>query len=115
MRAAHKAPRNILIGHAYYTVKYDKHLSENSEAIGLTGPETQRILLDPQVGADVERETLLHELIHAICFQAGLRLEGEPFQKTKVEEKVVWTVAPKILELLRDNPELVEFLLESGG
>jgi hypothetical protein len=111
MRSAHKAPRNILIGHAYFTVKYDKHLSDNSEAVGLTGPETQYILLDPKLGPDVERETVLHEAMHAIYFQSGLRLQS--WHKDKVEEQLIWAMAKGVIELLRNNPEMVEYILES--
>jgi hypothetical protein len=111
MRAAHKAPRNILIGHAYYTVKYDKSLNANAGALGVTGTETQQIHLDPQMGPDVERETLLHECLHGCWYQTLLDRQ----YRDKQEEDIIYTMAPKILELLRSNPELVEFLLESGG
>lgn len=110
MREVRKPPATILIGHAYFDIAFDPHLNEDSDAVGLTGPETQRILLDPKLGPDVERETVLHEALHGIYFQAGLRLE--PWSKDKVEEKIIWSMAPKILELLKDNPELVEYLLE---
>jgi hypothetical protein len=110
MRAASKPPPSILIGHAYFTVKFDKHLSENSEAVGLTGPETQYILIDPKLGPDVERETVLHEAMHGIFFQSGLRLQS--WHKDKIEEQIIWSMAKGVFELLRSNPELCEYLLE---
>lgn len=111
MREVSKPPASILIGHAYFDVQFDEHLNEDSDAVGLTGPETQRILLDPKLGPDVERETVLHECLHGVFFQAGLRLE--PWHRDKVEEKIIWSIAPRILSLLKDNGELLEYLTES--
>lgn len=110
MREVCKPPACVLIGHAYFNIQFDPHLNEDSEAVGLTGPETQRILIDPKLGPDVERETVLHECLHGIYFQAGLRLEQ--WSRDKIEEKIIWSMAPRILELLKDNPELTEYLLK---
>jgi hypothetical protein len=109
MRTAHKAPRNILIGHAYYTVKYDKSLNANAGALGVTGTETQQIHLDPQMGPDVERETLLHECLHGVFYQTLLQRQ----YKDKQQEDIIYALTPGIVMLLRSNPDLVEYLLES--
>lgn len=108
MRAARKPPKTVLIGHAYYEIKFDKNISADAGALGLTGTETQRILLDPQMGPDVERETVLHEAMHGIWYQTLLDRQ----YRDKQEEDIIYTLAPRILELLKDNPELVEYLLE---
>lgn len=58
-----------------------------------------------------QRETLLHESLHAILWSAGgatlLGLDDEH------EERLVTLLSPWLLAMLRDNPAVVEFLLAS--
>lgn len=58
--------------------------------------------LPPALLADV----VLHEAIHAIFFAYGI-------PKKLKEERVALSLSGPILILLRDNPKLVEWLLES--
>jgi len=48
------------------------------------------------------RDTLLHEIIHAVSDSI----------KLKLKEKQVHALACALLAVLRDNPELVEYLLK---
>jgi hypothetical protein len=61
------------------------------------------------MGPDVARETFLHEAMHGMWYQTLLDRQ----YRDKQEEDIIYSLAPKILEFLRDNPEAVEFLLES--
>lgn len=57
---------------------------------------------------DVERETFMHELLHAVFDQNGLAHEwGE-----EVTESATRRTSPVLLALLRDNPKLIAFLMK---
>ncbi len=55
---------------------------------------------------DLESETTLHETLHAIFAAAEIGLAY------KQEEELVCKLSPWLLMTLRDNPELVEYLLK---
>lgn len=56
---------------------------------------------------DKARETLLHEVLHAVIGTARI----EPFGDHEAEEQVVGQLAPHLLAVLRDNPALVAALI----
>lgn len=66
-----------------------------------------RITVNPARPEQVQRDTLLHEVLHAIGALTGLRAElGD-----EAEERVVSRLGSALLDTLRRNPELVEYLL----
>lgn len=54
------------------------------------------------------RETLLHEVIHAAMRACGIANDLDDTE----EERIVNRLTKVLLPALRDNPELVEFLLD---
>jgi len=107
MDLLHEISKITLSPHVF-TVYVRKGLAAESEAVGLTLPETQNIYLDADLGPGVERETLLHECLHGLWYSTQLERKFKDDQ----EEDVIYTLAPRILALLRDNPELVKWLTE---
>lgn len=65
----------------------------------------QRIDIDPAQGGDGRADTLLHELLHAAWYVAGIT----EFT-SKQEERVVGALSPLLLDVLRRNPKLVQEL-----
>lgn len=72
---------------------------------GYTHVSASLIVLDPDVSSQFRRETLWHEVKHAVANVVGL--EGK-----LSEEEVLQKVSPMELAVLRDNPELVIYLTE---
>lgn len=66
----------------------------------------QLITIDEGLGDDQQKDTVLHELTHA-----ALRIMGAGLSDA-TEEKVVGTLAPLFLDILRSNPALVKWLTE---
>ena len=58
-----------------------------------------------------QRDTLLHEAMHAIFWCSGMK-NNEGFS-SDAEERIIRVLAPWLLALLRDNPDLLAFLLEN--
>ena len=54
------------------------------------------------------QETIFHELIHALMFQTELEHLFTDDQK----EQLCRGLAPRLLALVQDNPQLVRFLTE---
>ena len=65
-------------------------------------------MLRPDQGADQKADTLLHEVLHAIWEQTPLRS-----RESDEQEEVVVALAAPLLDTLRRNPRLVEYLI--GG
>ena len=95
-------PRTVRVGPYRYKV-VDRHGSEN-----LGECEVDKLRIHVQVGQppDSERDTLLHELLHACIAHSGLdrRLADD------VEEDVVRSLSPILLDTLRRNKNLIAYL-----
>jgi hypothetical protein len=103
-------PKKVSVGHVRYTVRIEKGLASIAGASGTCGEDMQLILIDDQLGPDQERETVLHELMHAIVHATGHRKALEEVDKN-FEELLVYSMSVRLIELLRDNPKLVEYLV----
>lgn len=67
------------------------------------------IIIDPDVRH--VRDTLLHETLHAIIAQTGLSETPGPLHGD-AEEQVVRALTPLLLHVLRENKNLIQFLVE---
>jgi hypothetical protein len=72
---------------------------ENSTALGTYIQEKTEVQVKSGMSLSAERNTLLHELMHAILQEYELDAE-----------ELVRVVTPALLALLRENPELVTYL-----
>lgn len=99
-------PKAIRIGPHVYTFE---NLTEDG-LLGRTQHTKQVIQIKSDQGVTSKRDTVLHEVIHAICDIAGMGyLIGVDDEG---EERIIRLLTPWLLGLLRDNPRLVAYLLE---
>lgn len=98
-----KPPRHIQVGPFRYRVRVDQ-----IDDCGTTDPDRLTITLRESNPSDVQRETLLHEVLHAVLANCGLAKELGDDQ----EEHVVRALSPILLDTFDRNPRLVDFLLE---
>jgi hypothetical protein len=80
--------------------------SEGNPLDGTT--DTKMALIDILKGQKLadEQDTVLHELLHA-CFDQNIR----NYQRKKfTEEDAVRKITPKLLKVIRENKELLEYL-----
>jgi Zn-dependent peptidase ImmA (M78 family) len=108
-------PKKVKVGHVRYTLREEKGLASIAEASGTCGEDTQLILIDDQIGPDQQRDTVLHELLHALFYAMNAKAilpKEEGSDSKELEEKIIFSLATRLLELLRDNPKLVGYLLE---
>ncbi|HXH58456.1 hypothetical protein [Iamia sp.] len=102
------APDNLQVGaHTYRVlVDHDGLVGVHADNRGSTHNETLTIALDGSLAATLQRETLLHETIHAAWDQTALTA----LEVQEQQEVVVTAFAPVLVAILRDNPKLVAYL-----
>lgn len=109
-------PKKILIGTQSWEViersrRVDAALNEDD--YGYTLSKENRIVIDADLTDSRKRQTLFHEIMHAVRFTFG----GYPTPK-KSDDIDVWEhyfigmYEEGLLLVLQTNPELLEFLLE---
>ena len=109
-------PPSIQVGAVTYVVEAHPRLQlpdGSGTANGLTDLERNTITVNSEnLSAEQARETLCHELIHAVLgvvrcdVVLGMSVDGE--------ERLVSTLAPILSDTLRRNPDLVEYLFRSN-
>jgi len=95
-------PSYIQVGpYRYKVVLLAKDMND---LYGETDSRNQMIRLHPEQARDSMADTLLHEVMHAIWACSGMH-EGRVTEEQAVRGLTTW-----LLLVLRDNPELVEYL-----
>lgn len=102
-------PLAVKVLHREFTVEFDNLHLDNAEADGLTSGQQSRIILRDDIQSDLQREVILHEVLHAIFYATGVELTQVDMDH--VEERAVATLAGGLVSVLRENPDLVAFLL----
>ena len=108
-------PDVIWIGAFPYTVTYSKaaidaiSVDKHSPLLGNTDHHNLSIIIDDTMAEQMIRDTLLHEILHAIWATSGL-IEFDDL----TQEQMVSTVAPQLVYVLRSNPDLVAYLTSTG-
>jgi hypothetical protein len=114
-------PSVVRIGHLRYRVIRDNTVVDEASVkaqvsyAGFSNSGDQRIAVRTDLGSDYEAETVLHEVLHQ-CLRVSA---VDPDKDAKagvadVEERAVAAIAGPLLAALRDNPDLVLYLLDDG-
>jgi hypothetical protein len=99
-----RLPRTVYLGAADYDMREKKRL----DLLGETLNHDTRIHIKADQSPPCKRDTVLHEVLHAIVFLSGYSHD----MTTEGEEALVRTLTPWLLAALRDNPDLVTYLLD---
>lgn len=114
-------PTRIEIGGQPFAVEWEpqngKRLHEDSDGywdLGTTAVYEQRLIIRTLQGEHQVRDTVLHEVIHAVISMTSQRDRFKPNDDhpKHPEEPVVSAVATALLQVLRSNPDLVAWLTE---
>ena len=107
MRSKSDRPKHVLIPPYKFRFVEDDKLSEAAGVLGAAMSDQEVILLDPDQGYNVMRDTVLHEILHVLIRMTDARKLG---LTEDMEESLIENIAPHLLNLLRVNPELLEWL-----
>lgn len=114
-------PTRIQIAGQPFAVEWEnqngKRLHEDADGywdLGTTAVYEQRLIIRTNQAEHQLRDTVLHEVIHALINMTGQRDRFKPNDASEKhpEEPVVLAVATALLQVLRANPSLVEWLTE---
>ena len=94
-------PSRIKVVGKNYAIEILDRVDED-DSLGYSDETNQKVLLKRAQHFEALKDTLLHEVVHAIDHAIGLDLR----------EEQVRGLAGGILQVLRDNPKFARFLLE---
>lgn len=104
-------PSKVQVGPFTYTVSSNEAemaaavREDRKEMFGRTDHVALHIILEPSQSEARMRDTVLHEVLHTLTTLTGLDIElGQD------EEGAVNRLAPALLDVLRRNPALVDYL-----
>lgn len=102
-------PKTIYVGPDDYEVCIKKPSEmDRDRLLGETDTSNTEIAINGKQSRSSTQNTILHETLHAIFWSSGLNRATE----MDIEEKVILTITPWVIQVLRDNPRLVAYLLE---
>lgn len=102
----------IRVGGSYYTVCIEKDVhffddkGRRQQLYGKFHYGEKKIYLDEDMHPEATAVVLMHELIHGLFSNAGIRDE---------QERDVDVIAHGMVQLIRDNPDLVAYVLNPKG
>jgi len=97
-----KTITQIVVPNLIFKVKKSNY-SEIDDSYGTTNREQQKINIQSGLTKDLERITLIHELLHALELNSGIKY---------CDENQIEQFAHGLYFVLKNNPELVRYLLE---
>jgi hypothetical protein len=110
-----RLPSRIVIGTQVWEIVEGDCLKESSlyeGNFGYTLERSNRIVIDKDLPASRKRQTVLHELFHALRYSfnpPALPVKGD---MGDWEHYFIGIYEEGLLVVLRDNPELVEYLTQ---
>jgi len=109
-----RLPSRIAVGPFTLKVDTSKKAQERIDRdndgplYGMWDGRQATILLSTRSAETITRETLLHELLHAIIELSGAA--AVHIKDSDEEEGIVRALTPMLLDTLRRNPRLIEYL-----
>lgn len=74
------------------------------DSLGEWHANKAEIHYDPNTTGHVLKETILHEMLHAVCEHSGL----DPDE----HETIIRSISPLLLHTLKENPKFIAWLVE---
>lgn len=107
-----KPPRKIHVGPHTYRVVHDSAAMNaecrdaGTDLLGRCSHIEQKIHIEPKQHPSQKRDTVLHEVLHAVASLTALSSDWGDER----EEEIVLRLTPALLDVLRRNPRLVAYL-----
>jgi hypothetical protein len=98
-------PKRIKVGASWWQIHWDADERLGTDHFGHTHPVRLEIAIQTKLGEQLERQTLTHEIIHAMLFDA-LPPDQRP------GELQVWTIGQLLYQFLQENPTAVAWLCQ---
>ena len=97
-------PKTVKVGcHSYSILRKSK--AQMPDDLGRCNFDGVQIWLVRGLKLSVAQETLLHELLHACTYPSQV-------ETTLTDEQFVEAISPVFLQVMQENPKLVEYLTQ---
>ena len=93
-----------------FKVTFDPKLFADGQKFGICKFYEARIIVDSSTHPLMQKETLLHEVIHACLNRQGLEQQSE--EAMLIEENFVNKLVPSLLQTMKKNKEFTRYILE---
>ena len=104
-----RPPKRVTIGASSWTVRVTEQIDASADdKLGITNGRRSEIQITSVQSPSSMRDTLLHELLHALCYESGLSPAMGIAEDD--EERMIRILTPSLLLLLRRNPQLLAYL-----
>lgn len=110
-------PHIDVIAHRYTITdnakEFEKWIKENGDpgVRGFCCHASQKIIIDPRAPLSLKRDILLHEIHHAVWVACGMAIND----MTGLDhETIVSRETPILLDVLRRNPDVTQYLLDDA-
>lgn len=97
------------VGPFTYTVAEDKNLGAFGKA-GVMNSDNLMVSIDPSVAVEVQKETLVHETLHAVWKQTPLVVMIPDEDEDSKGELIIQALSPLLFQWIRENPEVIAWL-----
>lgn len=82
--------------------------------VGTTNVGKGSIRLSARQSTHNMRDTLLHEVLHAVLICVSLDEQKDVFVNPRMNERVIEVLGTHLLDTMRRNPDLVDYLMADG-
>lgn len=108
-------PKRIKIGPTWWTVTFEENLStiRDGERHGLYGrmlEQSSELVFNPDQSFGQARDTVVHEIIHAIRTNTVIDRMDAVGTFTDLDEAICLMYTPYLLMVIQDNPGLIDWL-----
>jgi len=105
-------PKVVYVGGQRWNIEVGMHDEEmnEAEAFGVTLCQERAIHMHSHMTQSNERDTLIHELLHANVCKADGHLDNDAYSRGGGHAAIAM-MAQFWQDIVRDNPELAEFLI----
>lgn len=106
-------PKTVKIGYRDIQIDYVRpefKTDEMTDAYGEYRAREGKILLQHNLCGQEMSNVMLHEILHAIAYAAGLNQADSPLKEDDKEEIVVNQMANYLMGMFRDNPWFLDFI-----
>lgn len=101
-------PEHVVVGPFTFVIRWEEKTP--SDSLGETDFTELAIYIKFRAAVDQQKVTLLHELMHCVHHVTNDRIEDTEHEPKYTEESWVGAITPMLFCVLRDNPEVHEFL-----
>ena len=106
-----KVPKEVYILSKWWKLIDKTELMNETELAGETKPDLCEIHYSTKQDLQQLRDTIWHEIKHAVFNETGLALILKDTKEEASEEDIIRRTTPVELAIMRENPDLMKWLL----